>query len=53
MVKFFNNVKCYLVPRDRFVPVKNNDDLELIKSECYVLNKKTWKIEKNLEKKLI
>lgn len=47
MVKFFNKVKCYLVPRDRFVPVKNNDDLNLVRSDAYTLNEETWKIIKN------
>jgi len=47
MVKFFNNVKCYIVERNRFIPVKNNDDLDLVRSNAYSLNKKYWTLEKS------
>lgn len=46
MVKFFTNVKCYLVSRDRYIPVKTNDNLNTIKSDKYSLNKETWKLAK-------
>lgn len=46
MVKFFDKVKCYSVPRDRFIPVKTNKDLELIRSDQYVMNKETWTLKK-------
>lgn len=45
MVKFFHHVKCYLVPRERFIPVKTNKDLELIKSDQYKLDKETWTLK--------
>jgi len=45
MIKFFDNIKCYLVPRNRFLPVKRNDDLALIKSDAYVLDKDNWKLK--------
>ena len=45
MIKFFENIKCYLVPRSRFIPVKRNDDLTLVKSDAYVLDKNNWKLE--------
>ena len=48
MVKFFDKVKCYVVSRDRFIPVKNNNDLELVRSNVYTLDKNTsWKLNKN------
>ena len=48
MVKFFDNdkVKCYLVPRDRFIPVKTNKDLELIRSDQFIYDKETWTLKK-------
>ena len=46
LVKFFNKVKCYSVSRDRFIPVKNNNDLALVRSDAYILNKETWKLSK-------
>lgn len=46
MVKFFDKVKCYLVSRDRFVPVKTNNDLDSIKSPTYILDKETWTLKK-------
>lgn len=46
LVKFFNKVKCYSVSRDRFIPVKNNNDLALVRSDSYILNKETWKLSK-------
>lgn len=46
MVKFFDKVKCYSVPRDRFIPVKTNKDLELIRSDQYQLDKETWTLKK-------
>lgn len=47
MVKFFDKVKCYQVPRTRFIPVKTNTDLALIKSDKYVLDKEKWVIRIN------
>jgi UTP--glucose-1-phosphate uridylyltransferase len=47
MVKFFDKVKCYSVNRKRFIPVKTNNDLENIRSTNYLLNKKSWTLEKN------
>lgn len=47
LVKFFKKVQPYLVDRSRFIPVKTFDDLELIKSDQYVINKKTYTLEKN------
>ncbi|MCJ7638158.1 MAG: UTP--glucose-1-phosphate uridylyltransferase, partial [Nitrososphaeraceae archaeon] len=44
MIKFFGNVRNYLVPRTRFIPVKRHDDLNLIKSEAFSLNKDEWKL---------
>ena len=38
MVTFFDNVKCYLVPRNRFIPVKRNSDLDLVRSNNYLLS---------------
>lgn len=38
LVKFFNNIGCYLVDRDRFIPVKTNNDLNYIRSNKYILN---------------
>jgi UTP--glucose-1-phosphate uridylyltransferase len=38
LVKFFNKVQCYLVDRDRFIPVKNSDDLDNVRSNKYVLD---------------
>lgn len=46
MVKFFDKVKCYSVPRERFIPVKTHKDLELIKSDQYKLDKETWTLKK-------
>ena len=46
MVKFFDKIKCYIVPRDRFIPVKNNNDLELVRSNSFKLNRYSWKLEK-------
>ena len=42
MVKFFDNVTCFIVSRERFIPVKTNNDLELIRSDKYIINKETW-----------
>ncbi len=47
MIKFFDHTRNYLVPRDRFIPVKRNDDLALVKSNSFVLNKYNWKLTKN------
>lgn len=46
MVKFFDHIKCYSVPRDRFIPVKTQKDLEMIRSEQYQLDKNTWTLKK-------
>jgi UTP--glucose-1-phosphate uridylyltransferase len=46
MVKFFDKVKCYLVSRDRFIPVKTNNDLESVRSDNYDLDKQTWILKK-------
>lgn len=46
MIKFFNKIKCYIVKRDRFIPVKNNNDLELVRSNSFKLNRDSWKLEK-------
>lgn len=47
LVKFFDKVKCYVVDRDRFIPVKTNTDLENIKSNDYILDKTNWRLIKN------
>lgn len=46
MVKFFDKIKCYVVGRDRFIPVKTNNDLALVRSDIYKLNKNCWKLDK-------
>jgi UTP--glucose-1-phosphate uridylyltransferase len=38
LVSFFDNIKCYLVPRSRFIPVKRNHDLDLVRSSQYLLD---------------
>ena len=48
MIKFFDKVKCYIVDRDRFLPVKTNKDLENIKSDNYKLNKNSWTLQKDI-----
>jgi len=47
MVKFFDKVVCFNVSRDRFIPVKTNNDLELLRSDKYQIDKKTWKLIKS------
>jgi UTP--glucose-1-phosphate uridylyltransferase len=45
LVSFFDKIKCYSVPRSRFIPVKRNNDLELVKSNMYVLDN-NWLLKK-------
>lgn len=45
LVTFFDKVKCYLVPRCRFIPVKRNEDLALVRSSTYSLND-NWLLDK-------
>lgn len=45
MVTFFDRVKCYLVPRSRFIPVKRNENLALVRSDLYMLND-SWLLNK-------
>ena len=46
LVKFFNNVQCYLVDRERFIPVKTNNDLHAIRSDKYKLDDE-WNLQVN------
>ena len=46
LVKFFDKVQPYLVDRSRFIPVKTFADLELIRSDKYIINKKKYILEK-------
>src|SRR5437868_500258 len=45
MIKFFDKIKCYDVPRERFLPVKTHDNLNLIKTSDYELTSE-WKLKK-------
>ena len=44
MIKFFDHIKCYRVKRDRYIPVKTNQDLETVRSDKYLLDPHTWKL---------
>lgn len=47
-VKFFDNIKCYIVGRDRFIPVKDQKDYDYVRStQNYTLNKDNWVLKKN------
>lgn len=46
LVKFYKKIKCYLVSRERFIPVKTNNDLEKIRSCDYTLDQMDWNLTK-------
>lgn len=46
LVKFFDKVQFYLVDRSRFISVKSIEDLELIQSDEYIIDKKTHILKK-------
>lgn len=44
-LKMFDKVKFYLVDRNRFMPIKNEEQLDNLRSDKYKLNKEIWQLE--------
>ncbi|MCL2064267.1 MAG: UTP--glucose-1-phosphate uridylyltransferase [Candidatus Cloacimonetes bacterium] len=52
-ISVFNNSKAFCVPRNRFLPVKKNQDLLLLWSDSYMLNKDYCLVKKEGAKNTI
>jgi len=48
----FAKSRVVITPRRRFAPVKDNGDLLVRRSDCYVLNEDTWILERNPQRSL-
>ncbi len=52
LIEHFKNSEAVIIPKERFIPVKNTNDLLALWSDCYILDRKTFCIFPNPERKL-